>query len=333
MNRSSLLSLVAAAAIGFTAVGVAALTRIAAPGPATYVTWDGIGPDKWASIWLIRRHLDPEARILRLQPGTEPAQGTAFDIPGAAYMRDRDLTTFDQLLKARLPEDAANAAALGRMAEMLNEMEVSRWTIVQSSQTGLMEQGYRDLQLRLGREAVPFACYMAFFDRVEAMLTRNEDGLLDDAITRMEGGLCDLSGETGATPRPLVTEMPVADVLAEIGRGKSVVFVDTREKAEYEEFHIPGAVHIPLREVEADSVAGIAEADLVIPYCVKDFRGYEVARAMAAHGVRNVAILNPYGIRGWRTASLPVTGSRGLSEPEGAAALSACARDPETCLD
>jgi len=47
---------------------------------------------------------------------------------------------------------------------------------------------------------------------------------------------------------------------------------------------------------------------------VKDFRGYEVAKKLRKQGI-NAAIMNPYGIKGWIAAGLPVAG-RGLSESE-----------------
>lgn len=331
MNKS-VLTFLAAALFSVIGLGIAAWASMRTAELPVYVTWHGIGPDKWASIWLIRRHVDPDAQIAFLPYDTSPHAGIAFDIPGSSYMRDSSLTTFEVMLAALVDQNTPQAKSLDKMAHMLNEMEVSRWTIQESSQTGLMEQGFRDLQLRIGREDVPFACYMAFFDRVEAMLTRTEDGLLDETITAMDSTLCRLSDEDALVSKSLVDELQIEHVLTRMSSGENVIFVDTRERAEYNEFHIPGAVHIPLRNVSAETVAEITTADLVIPYCVKDFRGYEVARALASYGVDNVAILNPYGIRGWRSSGLPVTGSRSLTAAEAQIALSHCIKDPDTCL-
>lgn len=311
----------------------AAVMTVQAPPPvATFVTWEGIGPDKWASVWLIRRHLDPQAEIVFTEPGGLPESGTAFDIPGSAYMREGPTTTFETLLASDLAGLELASPALDRMAAIINEMEVSRWNITASSDTGLVERGFRNLQFRFERDAVPFACYMAFFDSLEAIIARSDGAPIDPSILDTGDRLCAFLPETGGTGTDVVQELPARAVLQSMDGGAKVVFVDTREKAEYDEFHIPGAVHMPLRDVSAERMAEFADADLVIPYCVKDFRGYEVARAMSTLGVRNVAILNPYGIRGWRGAGLPVTGSLAMSQPEGMAALSACAANPDGCL-
>lgn len=322
--------LAGAAAIAAVAVGTY-LTISTAPGASvkSYVTWEGIGPDKWASVWLIRRHIDPSAEIVFAEQGSTPTDGIAFDIPGSDYMRDGPLTTFETLLQSELGRHLRDDPALLRMAALVNEIEVSRWNIVSTSDAGLVEDGFRNLQFRYDRETVPFACYMAFFDSLQRMADSTP---LDPSIVDTGDRLCDFLPETAKNSVDDVQEMPVRDVLSVLQQGAKVVFVDTRERPEYDEFHIPGAVHMPLRNVSADRMSEFADADLVIPYCVKDFRGYEVARAMSSLGVNNVAILNPYGIRGWRSTGLPVSGSRSLSEAEGQSALTACADDPEGCL-
>lgn len=317
------------ASVGFSAV---ALTTVAPPPPSTtYVTWQGIGPDKWASIWLLRRHIDPEAQIVFVEPGSTPTDGTAFDIPGSDYMRAGKITTFEALLASDLGQGIATPE-IDKIAAIINEMEVSRWNITATSDTGLVETGFRNLQFRFDRESVPFACYMAYFDSLEAIISRTDGAPLDPSIVDTGDRLCEHLPEDGQVASDEVQEMQARAVLEGIKSGANIVFVDTREKAEFDEFHIPGAVHMPLRDVSAERMAEFAGADLVIPYCVKDFRGFEVARAMSTLGVNNVAIMEPYGIRGWRTAGLPVTGTRAMSKADGMAALSNCADNPDGCL-
>lgn len=101
------------------------------------------------------------------------------------------------------------------------------------------------------------------------------------------------------------------DVARMILDGRKVVFVDVREPAEYTEFHLPEALDVPLREVEADprtSAKALADADLVIPYCLKDFRGYEGAKKLQSKGLQNVGLMEGYGINAWKRAELPVAG-------------------------
>jgi rhodanese-related sulfurtransferase len=111
-----------------------------------------------------------------------------------------------------------------------------------------------------------------------------------------------------------------------------VVFVDTRETQEFEESHIPGALNIKLRDIDAQSVAVLKGADLVISYCLKDFRGYEVARKLMHHGVDNSAVMNPHGYVAWRTLGLPIA-SRGGQKAAALARLDSCAQDIDGCLD
>ncbi len=98
----------------------------------------------------------------------------------------------------------------------------------------------------------------------------------------------------------------------EIGRrmadGERVLWVDVREPQEYAEFHVPGAMSVPLRNVNDLDAADFADADLVIPYCLKDFRGYEGARKLKALGVPNVGLAEGFGINSWKRAELPVAG-------------------------
>ena len=117
------------------AVAAVAVTLLNQPERAVYVTWEGIGPDKWASVWLLRRHIDPEAeiRFVPVNADLSEATETAFDIPGSDYMRAGPLTTFEALLHSDLAGDKATDPTLTRIAEIINEMEVSRWTIRSTS--------------------------------------------------------------------------------------------------------------------------------------------------------------------------------------------------------
>lgn len=304
--------------------GVVAYGFATAPKPRpVYVSWDGIGPDKWATIWLIRRHIDPEAEIRLVEVNGDTSMGIPFDVPGAEFMRHKDATTFAQVVDAKLGENAS--PEIRRMVEMVNEMEIRRWGIVDSSDTGLMEEGFRRMQLSFdARDAVPFSCYLAFFDRVETTLATH-GGAMAKSITAPDVSACAQSGESGSARAETVYEMPVRDVLDRIAEGQKVVFVDTRERAEFEEAHIPGAVHIPLRRID-EAGQSLADADLVIPYCVKDFRGYEVARALSRQGIPDVAVLNPYGIRGWSQTGLPISGMNGTDDA--LEQLKVCANDP-----
>jgi rhodanese-related sulfurtransferase len=113
-------------------------------------------------------------------------------------------------------------------------------------------------------------------------------------------------------------EVAPEDVAQMIRDGKKVVFVDVREPEEFAERHIPGARSIPVRATAAVDVAELADADLVVPYCLKDFRGFEGAKTLQRLGVPNVGLLKGYGIKSWHKAHLPEAGTQvGTLDEEG----------------
>lgn len=140
----------------------------------------------------------------------------------------------------------------------------------------------------------------------------------------------------GCGEAPLGKELiPVAsteEVLSLIRDGKRVVFVDARESAEFAEEHIPGAINLTLREVENMDPATLADADLVIAYCLKDFRGFEVAKALDRAGVRNARTLKEQGINGWKAQGLPTYVAGKVSPVEAVGRLKQCALQPATCV-
>jgi rhodanese-related sulfurtransferase len=82
-----------------------------------------------------------------------------------------------------------------------------------------------------------------------------------------------------------------------------IIYIDTREKEEYDEGHIPGAWNIPLRNVSRltkQQLALLHNADIVVPYCIKDFRGYEVARELHELGVSQVMLIDGFGLAAWK---------------------------------
>ncbi len=123
--------------------------------------------------------------------------------------------------------------------------------------------------------------------------------VLFDAIAEWSGGQ---ARETTA----VVGHLKIDDVIARIEMGERVLFVDAREAREYREQHLPGAINLTLRDMDTDAAQAMQGADLIITYCVKDFRGYELARALAQHMPGKVATLNPYGLKGWKARGLPV---------------------------
>lgn len=95
-------------------------------------------------------------------------------------------------------------------------------------------------------------------------------------------------------------------LLIELQRGKKILFLDTREFQEYQQSHIPSAKHLMLRDVDKAPLQEMAKYDYIVPYCLKDFRGFEVARRLMKRGLNNVVMMEPSGLRGWQSLNLPL---------------------------
>ncbi|MCC7113089.1 MAG: rhodanese-like domain-containing protein [Burkholderiales bacterium] len=87
---------------------------------------------------------------------------------------------------------------------------------------------------------------------------------------------------------------------------KDAIIVDVRETSEYENGRLPGAVHIPLSQLDA-RVAEIARQGSrpVIAYCARGNRSRMAASALSKAGFGEIYNLSG-GIDAWRSAGLPV---------------------------
>jgi len=104
-----------------------------------------------------------------------------------------------------------------------------------------------------------------------------------------------------------------SDELEPIGRGElvrrtrtgDVVLLDLRPRDEYEAAHIPGAISIPLEDLEEHLALLPTEAEIVAycrgPYCVMAPRGIALLRR---HGYRVRRLED--GVGEWRLAGLPL---------------------------
>lgn len=293
--------------------------------PEVVVTDHGLGPDKWATAWLMARHAVPGA-TLRVVPQGQPATGgVAFDVPTSPLRRERDHAAFQTVLEHYRLTDPD----LARLAQIVRDIEVNYWGVPDATESPMVESTFRELQQRHGRYAVAPECYLAFYDRVFAALKaqRTRGKAIESEALKVD---CHALASKNAEG-PLVPEMPIATLLAEMKAGRSVVFVDVREPDEFAEAHIPGALNIQLRELDGDDIAKVKGADYVVSYCIKDFRGFEMARSLRDAGVSNAVILNPYGIKGWIADGLPTVGDEAMTADQAWARLDECIVSPEAC--
>jgi rhodanese-related sulfurtransferase len=223
---------------------------------------------------------------------------------------------------------ATDSPELNYLDDLIHDVEVNIWEAASHPHADWFERMYRQLQARYDRDQVPVDCYLAFFDKVST-LSSDPDIEAADYMKHL-----DLSEACPGKKRAdaWIPQQSHLEILREISLGKKVVFVDTREAEEYDEVHLPGAVLLRLRDVNAESVKQFADADLIVPYCVKDFRGFEVARAIRQEGIENVVTLSPNGLKGWLGSQLPVTRPDERSDRQSVAALMRCAMEPLNCL-
>jgi rhodanese-related sulfurtransferase len=289
------------------------------------VTDYGLGPDKWATAWLMARHAEPGAKLVVVPQGSPLPAGIAFDVPTSALRRERDHAAFQSVIEHYRLTDPA----LARMAQIVRDIEVNYWGQPDAAESPAVEHAFRELQIRHGRYSVAPECYLAFFDRIYAQLRMPQQTApaLDADDLRVD---CHALASRDAQG-PLVPEMPIPTLLAEMKAGKTVRFVDVREPEEFVEAHVPGALNIQLRALDERALAQVRGADYVVAYCIKDFRGFEMARSLRDAGVLNAVILNPYGIKGWIAEGLPTTGAKAMASAAAQTRLSECVMSPAVC--
>jgi hypothetical protein len=100
-----------------------------------WVTWENIGVDRMACIWLIRRWIDPKAEFTFVPAGTRPLPKGAepFDIPGARFSHHGGHCTFHTFLKEHDLKDPT----LARIARMVDEADIVQDVMVEPVAAGL----------------------------------------------------------------------------------------------------------------------------------------------------------------------------------------------------
>jgi hypothetical protein len=88
----------------------------------SWVTRRGIQVDRIASAWLIRRFIDPNARLRFVDPQTEAIRPgeLRFDMAGGEFSHEGDRCTFETLLARSGVRDAT----LARVAEIVHEIDI-----------------------------------------------------------------------------------------------------------------------------------------------------------------------------------------------------------------
>lgn len=100
-----------------------------------WVTWQNVGVDRMACVWLIQTRLDPEAEFVFIPAGSKPLpEGMEpFDIPGTRYSHHRGHCSFFALLKEYQLKDPV----LQRIAQIVDEADVVQDYVLEPAAPGL----------------------------------------------------------------------------------------------------------------------------------------------------------------------------------------------------
>ncbi len=113
-----------------------------------------------------------------------------------------------------------------------------------------------------------------------------------------------------ADAKSRVRELGIEEYLRRVKAGEKLVLVDTREDHEWEQYRIPGAVHLGKGVVERDIEQVFPDKGTpIVFYCGGGFRTALVCDNVQKMGYTNVASLAG-GIREWIERGLPVEGAR-----------------------
>src|SRR5438132_6743196 len=109
-----------------------------------------------------------------------------------------------------------------------------------------------------------------------------------------------------ADAKKKITEISPTDAAAKLKSGGAVI-VDVREKDEWEEEHIPDAVHISRGMLELDVEEKVPDLNTtIITHCGGGGRSALAAESLQKMGYKNVRSMAG-GFKAWKTAGLPTT--------------------------
>lgn len=114
----------------------------------------------------------------------------------------------------------------------------------------------------------------------------------------------------------LSVETDVADLVTDVARGTgNLLVIDVRASDAYEQCHIPGAINIPHRQINAESTSHLPKDSLLITYCWGPAcnSATKAAEKLAALGFQVKELAG--GIEYWRHEGCPVEGSLAEKAP------------------
>jgi rhodanese-related sulfurtransferase len=103
-----------------------------------------------------------------------------------------------------------------------------------------------------------------------------------------------------------ITEISPTEAAAKLNGGETVI-VDVRETDEWDEEHIPGAIHLSRGTIEFDIEDEVPDTSaMIICHCGGGGRSALAAESLQKMGYKNVRSMAG-GFKGWKAAGLPST--------------------------
>jgi len=109
-----------------------------------------------------------------------------------------------------------------------------------------------------------------------------------------------------ADAKKKITEISPSDAAAKLKSGDAVI-VDVREKDEWDDEHIPDAIHMSRGTIELDIEEKVPDTNtMIICHCGGGGRSALAAESLQKMGYKNVRSMAG-GFKAWKTADLPTT--------------------------
>src|SRR5438270_2454199 len=103
-----------------------------------------------------------------------------------------------------------------------------------------------------------------------------------------------------------ITEILSTEAAAKLKSGEAVI-VDVREQDEWDEEHIPGAIHISRGTIELDIEEKVPDTNaMIITHCGGGGRSALASESLQKMGYKNVRSMAG-GFKAWKAAGLPTT--------------------------
>jgi len=127
-----------------------------------YITWQGLEPDKLASLWLIKRFVDQEAEFKLVPKGSLIKGGIPFDVPSATFKRSHTQSTFECVLQNQGLDDER----LLFLGKIIHDIEINTWEKKKIEQTAAVQDTLWKIidQEQDENRAIHLACQ--YFDKL-----------------------------------------------------------------------------------------------------------------------------------------------------------------------